>query len=89
MKVTLVLMEFLQRKYEYSQNIVLVNKESGWALERAPLTALTVGFDSLHPCGNLRTQGTLLQLQVPLLDSGHQASMLFMLDTASCMHHSV
>lgn len=53
MKVTLVLMEFLQRKYEYSQNIILVNKESGWALERAPLTALAVGFDSLHPCGNL------------------------------------
>lgn len=79
-------MEFLQRKYEYSQNIILVNKESGWALERAPLTALAVGFDSLHPCGNLRT---LLQLQVPLLDSGHQASVLFTLDTANCMHHSV
>lgn len=86
MKVTLVLMEFLQRKYEYSQDIILVNKESGWALERAPLTALAVGFDSLHPCGNLRT---LLQLQVPLLDSGHQASVLFTLDTANCMHHSV
>lgn len=79
-------MEFLQRKYEYSQNIILVNKESGWALERAPLTALAVGFDSLHPCGNLRT---VLQLQVPLLDSGHQASVLFTLDTANCMHHSV
>lgn len=79
-------MEFLQRKYEYSQDIILVNKESGWALERAPLTALAVGFDSLHPCGNLRT---LLQLQVPLLDSGHQASVLFTLDTADCMHHSV
>lgn len=88
MKVTLVLMEFLQRKYEYSQNIILV-KESGWALERAPLTALAVGFDSLHPCGNLRAQGTLLQLQVPLLDPGHQASVLFTLDTANCMHHSV
>lgn len=89
MKVTLVLMEFLQRKYEYSQNIILVNKEYGWVLGRAPLTTLAVGFDSLHPCGNLCTQGTLLQLQVPLLDSGHQESVLFTLDTANCMHHSV
>lgn len=65
---TLVLTEFLQRKYEYSQNIILVNKESGWALERAPLTALAVG---LIPCAHMATytQGTLLHLLVPLLDS--------------------
>ncbi|KAM7338023.1 hypothetical protein ACRRTK_004142 [Alexandromys fortis] len=77
-------MEFLQRKYEYSQNI-LVNKEFGWALERAPLTALAV-VDSLHPYGNLYTQGTLLQLLVPLLD---QASMLFTSDASFCPSSSV
>lgn len=45
-------MEFLQRNYEYSQNIILVNKEFGWALERAPLTALAVG---LIPCTHMAT----------------------------------
>lgn len=40
-------------KYEYSQNIILVNKESGCALDRAPLTALAVGFDSLYPYDNV------------------------------------
>lgn len=35
------------------KNIILVNKESGWWLERQFLRALAVGFGSLHPYGNL------------------------------------
>lgn len=62
-------LELLKRKYEYSQNIILVNKESGWTLERAPLTALAVGFDSLHPYSNLYAQRNSTSVTVPLLDS--------------------